>query len=250
MKKPPRLAVFHFSVIKARHSGDAFALDIHQGPWRFFSSCLIFLSAFFSFIVLAGSFLTAFFASLLFSIIISPFLPFISEEMYTNLTAEKSVHLAKWPKIGKSVISQSVEQEMDLARKVVETGHAIRKALNYKVRMPLAKLDVEVEGEYANLSEAIWDLILAELNIKNIVVNKKIKYPKKEVKVSVNKLKQEGELREVLRSIQAKRKDLGLRPTDKINLTVPRQFVSELDFLRNKVMTKKINIGDKLKVEI
>jgi len=184
------------------------------------------------------------------SIIISPFLPFISEEMYTNLTAEKSVHLAKWPKIGKSVISQSVEQEMDLARKVVETGHAIRKALNYKVRMPLAKLDVEVEGEYANLSEAIWDLILAELNIKNIVVNKKIKYPKKEVKVSVNKLKQEGELREVLRSIQAKRKDLGLRPTDKINLTVPRQFVSELDFLRNKVMTKKINIGDKLKVEI
>jgi hypothetical protein len=40
--------------------------------WRFFSSFLTFLSAFFSFIVLAGSFLTAFFVSWLLLMVFAP----------------------------------------------------------------------------------------------------------------------------------------------------------------------------------
>ena len=37
------------------------------------------------------------------SIILSPFTPFISEMIYTNLMDEESVHLASWPKVDKKI---------------------------------------------------------------------------------------------------------------------------------------------------
>jgi len=194
------------------------------------------------------------------SLIISPFMPYISEEIYTNLTGQDSVHLANWPVISKSVISESVSQQMDLVRKVAEAGHAKRKEMKIKVRLPLAKLEVNLDGNYSQVSDEIWDLVLKELNIKNIVVKinhpkgdrplVEIRYPKKEVKVSQEQLKKEGELRELLRQIQGQRKKLGLKPTDRITLTVPRQFLEHKSYLLKKVMAKKIIAGDEVCLDI
>ena len=187
-------------------------------------------------------------------------MPFISEEIYTNLTGQDSVHLANWPVISKSVISESVSQQMDLVRKVAEAGHAKRKEMKIKVRLPLAKLEVNLDGNYSQVSDEIWDLVLKELNIKNIVVKinhpkgdrplVEIRYPKKEVKVSQEQLKKEGELRELLRQIQGQRKKLGLKPTDRITLTVPRQFLEHKSYLLKKVMAKKIIAGDEVCLDI
>ena len=193
------------------------------------------------------------------SIILSPFMPFITEEIFINLLAEKSVHLADWPKVDKSFIDVSLEEQMNLARQIVEAGHAKRKSEGIKVRIPLAKLEIAVDVDAAKIPNEIWDIVLKELNVKNIVVNKKIKpgavlhlvkYPKEEVKITEEQLKKEGELRELLRHIQGERRALGLKPMDKINLTIPEQFLSDKEYLMKKVMAKKIAVGDEIIVKI
>jgi len=193
------------------------------------------------------------------SIILSPFMPFIAEEMFTNLSAEKSVHLTDWPKVDKSYIDVSLEQHMNQVRQIVEAGHAIRKSEGIKVRIPLAKLEIVVDFDAAKIPDEIWDIVLKELNVKNIVVNKKIKpgtvlhlvkYPKVEVKVTEEQLRIEGELRDLLRRIQGQRKMLGIKPADKIKLTVPKQFLKDKEILMRKVLAKKVIFGKELKVSL
>ncbi len=184
------------------------------------------------------------------STVMSPFMPFITEEIYTNLSDNNSVHLAEWPIVEKSFIDKSIEEQMEKARKVVEAGHSIRKAKNIKVRVPLRKLEIKLDGNYSKINNEIWDLVLKELNVKNMLVNNKIKYPKKEVIVSDEELKKQGELRELLRMIQSRRKELGLKPIDKVRLTVPKQFESDIEYLRKKVLAKKISLGENLRIEL
>ncbi|OGK39479.1 isoleucine--tRNA ligase [Candidatus Roizmanbacteria bacterium RIFCSPLOWO2_01_FULL_37_12] len=185
-----------------------------------------------------------------FSKLLAPIAPFITEEIFRNLTGQESVHLSSWPVVGKPVISESIDQQMQLARNVVEAGHAKRKGLGVKVRIPLGNLDVDIDGEYSIVQDSIWELVLGELNVKNIIVNNKLKYPKKEVKVSEEQLWKEGEIRELLRRIQGKRKELGLKPNDKIILTVPKEFADEKNFLMKRVLAKKIIFAKELKVSL
>ncbi len=184
------------------------------------------------------------------SVILSSFIPFISEEMYVNLLDEVSVHLSSWPKTDKKIISTSLEQEMALGRKVVETGHAIRKTQNIKVRVPMAKLEVVIDGNAEKVSSKVWDVVLKELNVKNIVVNKTTKYPKQEVRITEGELKKEGGLRELMRTVQAKRKELGLKPTDTIKIIIPQEYESEILLLKKKLLAREIEIGTELKIEL
>jgi len=171
------------------------------------------------------------------SIILSPFLPFITEEIYTNLTSEESVYLENWPKIDKKLINRRIEDQMKLARKIVELGHSYRKENKLKVRMPLAKIVLKTDFDCSKISSDIWEVILKELNIKNISVNKTC-YPKKEVKVSKEELEYEGELREFVRLTQVKRKELNLKPNDYLDVKIPDKFNKDKDFLRKKLMIK------------
>ena len=183
------------------------------------------------------------------SIILSPFMPFMTEEIFFNLLNKNSVHLSVWPKVDKALVNPSLEKQMDIAREVVESGHGKRKTQGLKVRIPLVKLELKIDSDVAKISPEIWEIVLKELNIKNIIVNK-INYPKKEVIVSADELTREGELRELLRRIQNQRKELGLKQTDKIILTLSKQFLKDKDFLLKKVLAKKIVIGDELKVTL
>jgi hypothetical protein len=89
---------------------------------------------------------------------------------------------------------------------------------------------------------------LKELNIKNITVNNNFHYPKKEVKVTVEQLEKEGKLRELIRQIQSERKLKGLKPSDKINLTIPKEFKKEKNWIAKRVLAKKILLTDKVVV--
>ncbi|MFN4212536.1 MAG: isoleucine--tRNA ligase [Microgenomates group bacterium] len=184
------------------------------------------------------------------SIILSPFIPFISEEIYTNLTGLESIHLTFWPKVEKNLINTSLEEQMKLARKVVEAGHSKRKEKGIKVRMPLAKLELEVDEDCSQITDQVWEVVLAELNVKNIIVNKKVRYPKKEVLVTDEQLRKEGELRELIRQIQNRRKSLGLKPTDKVRISIPAKFKDHIEILKKKIMAKEIILSDKLEITI
>lgn len=173
-------------------------------------------------------------------------MPYMCEEIFTNLTGKESVHLENWPVIKKNWIDSGLVKEMDRARKVVEAGHAKRKADGIKVRIPLLSLEVELEGSYKNISPGVWEIVLKELNVKNLVVNKETRYPAKPVEVAKEDLEKEGALRELIRTIQSKRKELGLKATDKINLTVPDAFMENIEFIKKRVMARKVEIGQEL----
>ena len=103
----------------------------------------------------------------------APFVPFISEEIYQNLVLShpqpgtpESVHLCDYPEADGALISDELEEEMELARKVVYLGRAARSKVNIKNRQPLACLTVVAKGENIAKIERTRDIILGELNVK------------------------------------------------------------------------------------
>ncbi len=99
--------------------------------------------------------------------IIAPLTPYMSDEIYRNLTGEKSVHLAYYPEVDESAISEHIENRMDLVRNIVKLGRAARENVRIKIRQPLQKL--YVSGEHKELISDLSDLIKEELNIKELI---------------------------------------------------------------------------------
>jgi isoleucyl-tRNA synthetase len=106
--------------------------------------------------------------------LLSPFAPFISEEIYRNLNLEtnlesyESVHLSEFPSI--TFIDKNLEEKMEVAQQVVYIARAMRAKLNLKVRQPLLKLMVAVNDSKRVALEQMSDVILDELNIKEMIV--------------------------------------------------------------------------------
>ena len=145
--------------------------------------------------------------------LLAPFVPFVSEEIYKNLTGKESVHLDAWPEFDEKLINTDLEHEMKLAREIIEAGHAQRKTSNIKVRQPLSKITV---SGIKNLGEELNQIILDELNIKTIEFAEE-KPLSQEGSLSVLSvlldleitpdLKAEGTMRELVRLIQDARKE-------------------------------------------
>ncbi len=104
----------------------------------------------------------------------SPFAPFIAEEIYRNLNTitnkEKyeSVHLSEFPK--QTYREPELEQKMDIAQQVVYLTRAMRAKNNLKVRQPLKRIMVVVEKEKRDALDKMRDVILDEVNIKELII--------------------------------------------------------------------------------
>ena len=106
----------------------------------------------------------------------SPFAPFISEELYHNLNSItkresfESVHLTGFPKI--TYIEKELEEKMEIAQKVVYLTRSMRAKNNLKVRQPLKKIMVVVDKSKRESLAKMKDVILDEVNIKELIVLK------------------------------------------------------------------------------
>ncbi len=98
---------------------------------------------------------------------IAPFAPYMSEEIYRNLTGETSVHLAKYPELHTELIDKALEERMDLVRDLVGLGRGAREQVRIKVRQPIQK--VLIDGKYEELISYLIPLIQEELNVKDVV---------------------------------------------------------------------------------
>jgi isoleucyl-tRNA synthetase len=104
----------------------------------------------------------------------SPFAPFISEEIYTNLNSvtrkEKfeSIHLSVFPIEG--FREPDLEDKMEIAQRVVYLTRSMRAKNNLKVRQPLKKMMVFVEESKRDALRNMKEVILEEVNIKDLVV--------------------------------------------------------------------------------
>ena len=99
--------------------------------------------------------------------LIAPIVPFISEEIYQNLTDNESVHLADFPKCDESHIDNHIEEKMDLVRDLISLGRAGREDAKIKVRQPIS--EVVIDGRHENLIKDLVELIKEELNVKNVI---------------------------------------------------------------------------------
>ncbi len=102
----------------------------------------------------------------------APFAPFITDEIYTNLTGAESVHLSFYPKAEEELIDETVEERMDLVREIVALGRGIREKERIKVRQPLK--EILIDGKYEALISDMTDLIKEELNVKKVVFENKL----------------------------------------------------------------------------
>ena len=100
-------------------------------------------------------------------LIMAPITPFITEEIYQNLTNEDSVHLADFPKYKEEYINEEIEEKMDLVRDICSLGRFAREDAKIKVRQPISEIILPSENKekIGNLDSIIKE----ELNVKNIV---------------------------------------------------------------------------------
>ena len=105
--------------------------------------------------------------------LMSPIAPFFSDWLYTNLgdntTAIDSVHISEFPKASIQHIDANLEKRMEMAQKISSMVLSIRKKENLKVRQPLQKIQIPILGtEFKQHVEAVKDIILAEVNVKEL----------------------------------------------------------------------------------
>lgn len=166
--------------------------------------------------------------------ILAPFTPFLAETIFQSVKSDKevSVHLELWPEADKSLIDENLEKKMRLARKIVEVGHSVRAEKGIRVRQPLASISWNVDfSEYRDLERIILD----ELNILEVkkTENKKTD-DLSEIKVEIDtkldaRLIEMGDVRELIRAIQSKRKEIGLSPKDLIEVGIEEgEMISKL----------------------
>ena len=104
--------------------------------------------------------------------LIAPVAPFLSDEIYTKLTGEDTVHIAYFPEADETAIDKTVEERMDLVRALCNLGRGIREKESIKVRQPLS--EILVDGKYKDIIEDLSPLIMEELNVKNVVFAEKL----------------------------------------------------------------------------
>ncbi|MBR4260584.1 MAG: class I tRNA ligase family protein, partial [Clostridia bacterium] len=102
--------------------------------------------------------------------LIAPMVPFTSEEIYTNLTGEKSVHLADYPTFDKDMVDEKIETKMDLVRDLISLGRNAREEAKIKVRQPIS--EVVLDNKVQKTIKELEPLIYEELNVKKIVYAK------------------------------------------------------------------------------
>ena len=160
------------------------------------------------------------------SFIMAPATPFFAEYLFQETrdkNNEESAHLELWPSCNKKFVDKDLEEKMDEARKIVSLALAERISKGIKVKQPLAEMEIQTQ----KLSEKdceLLKLIKDEVNVKKIIV-KKDKLANGLIGAKLNfslteELKEEGEIREIIRQVQGERKKQGLVPQDKISITI------------------------------
>jgi len=174
----------------------------------------------------------------------APYAPFTAEYLHHDLQGtgleggDASVHLTRWPgPIGRR--DAAIEASMDRVRSAVEIGREMRQRAQVKSRVPLptfVRFGVAGGADDVDAGEA-ERILLDELNVREFVRapdRAADDYPDAEwvrrdepsgggwalARRPTPELLAEGRVRESLRRLQALRKELGLRYTDRVDVTI------------------------------
>jgi isoleucyl-tRNA synthetase len=102
--------------------------------------------------------------------VMAPFTPFITERVWQDLyttSDTESVHLSSWPHWTDEQISDTLRDQVDLTRRLVELGRSARAASGVKTRQPLQRALVAAPGWDA-LPESLQAQIKDEVNVLSL----------------------------------------------------------------------------------
>ncbi|PIU24341.1 isoleucine--tRNA ligase [Candidatus Berkelbacteria bacterium CG08_land_8_20_14_0_20_39_8] len=178
-----------------------------------------------------------------FSQILAPFAPFISEEIYKNLSNGESVHLTDFPIANQNFIDQDLLDQMENARKIVEVGLSKRAEAKIKVRQPLALLKYKT----SQLSPDLESIIADEVNVETVEFDSEI-VDDVELNIQLSpKLLAEGKAREFIRQIQSLRKKTNYSINDRIeiyyqteNSELSKIISEKSSYIREETLSDKI----------
>ncbi len=190
-----------------------------------------------------------------FSKMLAPFMPFLAEMMYRDVTAaveSDSVHLQMWPTAesihfpsmmgneeDRLVEMQNVTARMGEARAIVSRVMEKRDNAGRSVKQALGSMTITTPS--GEIDSGILEVILDEVNVKTATVEKGAELA---VDVDTNltpALIREGIAREVTRRVNGMRKDGGLTIADRIALTI--------DSVSDEVKTMFAEHGDAIKAD-
>ena len=113
--------------------------------------------------------------------LIAPFVPFLAEAMWQNLTAstfgdrsdsrrpKESVHLCDYPAADVASIDEELSRQMAMMREIVSLGRSARMGAKLKVRQPLSLVEVVLADDaHQSWLEKHAALIRDELNVKRV----------------------------------------------------------------------------------
>lgn len=186
--------------------------------------------------------------------IMAPFMPFTAERLWQEVSGNKfnnrdeSVHLQNWSDLGAPTkTEQEVLGQMESLRKGVEVALAARDLASIKIRQMLCSAEFKGGNK---LSDGYFSLLADELNVREII------WQGGEGNISVNldtvitlELQLEGNKREVIRTVNALRKDAGLSVADDINIYVEvneeasKWIFAAAEDIKKATIALKLNIG-------
>ncbi|MBR2659510.1 isoleucine--tRNA ligase [Candidatus Saccharibacteria bacterium] len=173
------------------------------------------------------------------AIILAPFTPFLSEELYQKITmTDKSVHLLDWPEALKDKYGENILENMARTRQIITDALALRMQKSdteeqIKVRQPL--LSLVYSGD--KLDDFYEQIIKEEVNVKSVKNGKELKLDKTLTK----ELREEGYARDLIRAIQSARKHAGLNMDDHIKLSLTADIpAAHLDLVKTEVLADEI----------
>jgi isoleucyl-tRNA synthetase len=203
-----------------------------------------------------------------FSKLMAPIAPFVAEEIFRNLTEEKSVHLENWPSSQPvNTAKQKLLIQMQRVREVVEKAHGIRKANQIKLRQPLQALYLFKDkidlGDWKDYEGLLKD----ELNVKEIRYENYKEFLDSDEKLETAKvscdcgvsvyldcqltpeLEAEGKARDLVRDIQEARKTARCRLDEKVIVHLPAWPEKFEEYILHQTLASKIIKANSLRIE-
>ena len=158
--------------------------------------------------------------------LLAPITPHLSEYFYHFSEAGESIHFTMLPEANEKLIDEKLENEIELAKRILQESLSLRETEKLRLRWPLTQLIyVSKEKAFPNTIE----IISSSANVKEFIEQQKEpkgNYAEKEFsdgKIFLNKdanteLKEEWELMELRRRVQDARKQAKLNPSDIVKM--------------------------------
>ncbi len=199
--------------------------------------------------------------------LLAPFTPFLTDDVYQSCIkyidkkSAQSVHFLEWPEPNKKLIDKKLEEEMQVAKRIVEYSNAARQLADIKLRWPVGKIFVQTKNKKAIVTIKNLQKVLTKMcNCKKVEIIKErpdgdfteavfdygIIYVNK---ILDEKLMEEAMLKELVRHIQDMRKKNKFEVKELISLSIESDkdisdtILKNKKFLMQEVGAKKITIG-------